>query len=47
LTPCAGLLGLQRAQEWVVTTKLGSSDRRPGTVAIPTAAEVRSVCQPP
>jgi beta-mannan synthase len=28
-----GLLDLQRAQEWVVTTKLGSSDRRPGTAA--------------
>ena len=27
----AGLLDLQRAQEWVVTTKLGSSDKRPGT----------------
>ncbi|EFN51937.1 hypothetical protein CHLNCDRAFT_139598 [Chlorella variabilis] len=26
-----GLLDLQRAQEWVVTTKLGSSDKRPGT----------------
>ncbi|KAL4420802.1 hypothetical protein ABPG75_010458 [Micractinium tetrahymenae] len=26
-----GLLDLQRAQEWVVTTKLGSSDTRPGT----------------
>ncbi|PSC71384.1 glycosyltransferase family 2 [Micractinium conductrix] len=34
-----GLLDLQRAQEWVVTTKLGSSDKRPGTasasVAVP------------
>ena len=29
----AGLLDLQRAQEWVVTTKLGSSDKRPGTSA--------------
>ncbi len=27
----SGLLDLQRAQEWVVTTKLGSSDKRPGT----------------
>ena len=27
----AGLLDLQGAQEWVVTTKLGSSDKRPGT----------------
>lgn len=26
-----GLFDLQRAQEWVVTTKLGSSDKRPGT----------------
>lgn len=26
-----GILDLQRAQEWVVTTKLGSSDKRPGT----------------
>ena len=25
------MLDLQRAQEWVVTTKLGSSDKRPGT----------------
>ncbi|KAI3430675.1 hypothetical protein D9Q98_005265 [Chlorella vulgaris] len=31
-----GMLDLQRAQEWVVTTKLGSSDKRPGTsLAIP------------
>ena len=29
--PLSGLLDLQRAQEWVVTTKLGSSDKRPGT----------------
>lgn len=28
-----GLLDLQRAQEWVVTTKLGSSDKRPGTAS--------------
>jgi len=28
-----GILDLQRAQEWVVTTKLGSSDKRPGTAA--------------
>ena len=27
----AALLDLKRAQEWVVTTKLGSSDKRPGT----------------
>ena len=31
MLPPAGLLDLQRAQEWVVTTKLGSSDKRPGT----------------
>lgn len=31
--PPAGLLDLQRAQEWVVTTKLGSSDKRPGTAS--------------
>lgn len=31
--PSAGLLDLRRAQEWVVTTKLGSSDKRPGTGA--------------
>lgn len=28
------LLDLKRAQEWVVTTKLGSSDKRPGTAAL-------------
>ncbi|GAB4820248.1 hypothetical protein N2152v2_007294 [Parachlorella kessleri] len=28
-----GLLDLKRAQEWVVTTKMGSSDKRPGTEA--------------
>lgn len=28
---CAGMLDLKHAQEWVVTTKLGSSDKRPGT----------------
>lgn len=27
----AGMLDLKHAQEWVVTTKLGSSDKRPGT----------------
>jgi beta-mannan synthase len=27
----AGVLDLKQAQEWVVTTKLGSSDKRPGT----------------
>ena len=31
----AGMLDLQKAQEWVVTTKLGSSDKRPGTSAAP------------
>ena len=30
-----GLLDLRNAQEWVVTTKLGSSDKRPGTAAVP------------
>ena len=29
----AGVLDLKNAQEWVVTTKLGSSDKRPGTQA--------------
>ena len=29
----AGVLDLKQAQEWVVTTKLGSSDKRPGTAA--------------
>ena len=29
------MLDLQKAQEWVVTTKLGSSDKRPGTSAAP------------
>ena len=29
----AGLLDLKQAQEWVVTTKLGGSDKRPGTQA--------------
>lgn len=31
LLPFAGLLDLKGAQEWVVTTKLGSADTRPGT----------------
>ena len=31
-----GILDLKRAQEWVVTTKLGSSDKRPGTSSAPT-----------
>ena len=26
-----GVLDLKQAQEWVVTTKLGASDKRPGT----------------
>ena len=29
----AGTLDTKRASEWVVTTKLGASDRRPGTAA--------------
>ena len=29
----AGILDLKQANEWVVTTKLGSSDKRPGTGA--------------
>ena len=29
----AGVLDLKHANEWVVTTKLGSSDKRPGTAA--------------
>ena len=37
-----GLLDLQRAQEWVVTTKLGSSDKRPGTSSSPAPAMVPS-----
>ena len=31
----AGILDLKQANEWVVTTKLGSSDKRPGTGAAP------------
>ena len=27
------MLDMKRASEWVVTTKLGASDRRPGTAA--------------
>lgn len=33
LAVTAGMLDLKHAQEWVVTTKLGSSDKRPGTQA--------------
>ena len=33
----AGLLDLKQAQEWVVTTKLGASDKRPGTQARPSS----------
>ena len=33
LKVCAGILDLKQANEWVVTTKLGSSDKRPGTGA--------------
>ena len=29
--PCSGMMDLKGAHEWVVTTKLGSSDVRPGT----------------
>ena len=32
-----GVLDLKQAQEWVVTTKLGASDKRPGTQAGPTS----------
>ena len=32
---CAGVLDLKQAQEWVVTTKLGASDKRPGTQVCP------------
>ena len=32
----AGMLDLKGAQEWVVTTKLGSSDVRPGTTPVVT-----------
>ncbi len=34
------LLDLQRAQEWVVTTKLGSSDKRPGSTAFMPSCKV-------
>jgi beta-mannan synthase len=34
------LLDLQRAQEWVVTTKLGSSDKRPGSTALMPSCKV-------
>jgi len=34
------LLDLQRAQEWVVTTKLGSSDKRPGSAALMPSCKV-------
>lgn len=35
------MLDLKHAQEWVVTTKLGSSDKRPGT-QMPAAVPVRT-----
>lgn len=34
LHACAGILDLKQAQEWVVTTKLGASDKRPGTQVV-------------
>jgi beta-mannan synthase len=34
------LLDLQRAQEWVVTTKLGSSDKRPGATTLMPSCKV-------
>ena len=37
----AGLLDLKHANEWVVTTKLGSSDKRPGTQAAAPARTCR------
>ena len=38
---CTGVLDLKQAQEWVVTTKLGSSDKRPGTSATTPAPVLR------
>ena len=37
----AGMLDLKHANEWVVTTKLGSSDKRPGTQAAAPARQCR------
>lgn len=36
--PLAGMLDLKGAHEWVVTTKLGSSDVRPGTTPVMTSS---------
>jgi beta-mannan synthase len=38
----AGILDLKQAQEWVVTTKLGASDARPGTQARAPACAARN-----
>ena len=38
LLACAGILDLKQAQEWVVTTKLGASDKRPGTQVLTLAS---------
>ena len=37
----AGILDLKQANEWVVTTKLGSSDKRPGTGAAPAVRDCK------
>ena len=39
----AGVLDLKQAQEWVVTTKLGASDKRPGTQVQPAAVPCSSL----
>ncbi len=39
----AGVLDLKQAQEWVVTTKLGASDKRPGTQVGPAATSRQSL----
>ncbi len=39
----AGLLDLKQAQEWVVTTKLGASDKRPGTQVF--GSHLHACCQ--
>ena len=41
----AGLLDLKNANEWIVTTKLGSSDKRPGTQAAAPKRECRVYAQ--
>ena len=43
----AGILDLKQAQEWVVTTKLGASDARPGTQVGLLHALCTSHLQPP